>query len=169
MHADYHTDFEDLFRVEFATLERTAFLIIGDRELARELTQDAFAEALVRWGSVSRYDRPGAWVRRVLIRKACRTRDRGRRRVELERRGVSAGSAVQGTPLVSIEMRAALDELPVRQRSAVVLTYFLGLTSTEVGESLGCSAATVRTHLHLARQRLAELLEVDFEEEPHAT
>jgi len=33
--------------------------IVGDAEVAREITQDAFVAALVHWRKVSRYDNPG--------------------------------------------------------------------------------------------------------------
>ena len=70
-------EFEELFEASFGAVARTVFLIIGDREIAREFTQEAFVQALVHWKRVSRYDNPGGWVRRVAIRLAMRQRSRG--------------------------------------------------------------------------------------------
>ena len=59
--------FDDLFR-ELPSVMRSARLIVGDAELARDSTQDAFTKLFVHWKRVSAYDSPGAWVRR----EACR-------------------------------------------------------------------------------------------------
>ena len=71
--------FDDLFRREFAPITRTAYLVVGDWEVARELAQDAFVQALRHWEKVQGMDSPGAWVRRVAIRDAVRSRTRAAR------------------------------------------------------------------------------------------
>lgn len=69
---DRTTSFDEVFVAEFTSVERTVFLIVHDREVAKEVTQDAFVALLRAWWKVSRYERPGAWVRRVAIRLAVR-------------------------------------------------------------------------------------------------
>ncbi|HEX2031074.1 MAG TPA: sigma factor, partial [Actinomycetota bacterium] len=66
-------DFGWLFREEYPSIVRTAYLMLGDREAAEDVAQEAFARLFARWGKVSRYDRPGAWVRRVAIRLSARS------------------------------------------------------------------------------------------------
>lgn len=51
--------------------------------------------------------------------------------------------------------------LPVRQRAAVYLTYWVGMTSEDVASDMGCGAATVRRYLHLARNKLGEVVDRD--------
>lgn len=53
----------------------------------------------------------------------------------------------------------ALRTLPASQRAAVVLTYYAGYPAREVGEALGCSAATARVHASRGRKRLRKILE----------
>lgn len=53
-----------------------------------------------------------------------------------------------------LDLRGALAQLPAVQRSAVILHYYAGLSSGEIGAALGVPAATVRFHLMLARRRL---------------
>ena len=60
----------------------------------------------------------------------------------------------------SLDLAAAIGRLPVRQRVALSLFYLGGLTSAETGEAMGISAGAVRFHLHEARARLRERLEV---------
>ncbi|MBD3286688.1 sigma-70 family RNA polymerase sigma factor [candidate division WOR-3 bacterium] len=52
----------------------------------------------------------------------------------------------------------ALDQLSVRQRKVVILSFTEGLSYSEIAEVLGCEEVTVRTHLHRARQRLQKIL-----------
>lgn len=53
----------------------------------------------------------------------------------------------------------AVLELPVRQRAAIYLTYWIGMTSDEAAEYMGCRQATVRRYLHLARRKLEEVVD----------
>ncbi|MDP9302061.1 MAG: hypothetical protein M3P43_14395, partial [Actinomycetota bacterium] len=55
-------EFTWLFRAEFPRVARTAYLILHDRQAAEDVAQQAFAQLLVHWKKVSRYDLPEAWV-----------------------------------------------------------------------------------------------------------
>ena len=61
---------------------------------------------------------------------------------------------------------ALCSTLPTRQRAAVVLRYYEGLSDAEIGAILGCSPGTVRSQIHRAlgalRQRLRTQEEVDL-------
>ncbi len=50
-------------------------------------------------------------------------------------------------------------ELPVQQRAATYLVYWLEFTPTEAAEAMACRPGTVRRYLHLARTRLKEALD----------
>ena len=77
---DLDRAFDELFHREHAAILRSVHLVVGDLEVARELTQEAFTRLYVEWSRVSGYDRPGAWVRRVALRLAVRARTRCPRR-----------------------------------------------------------------------------------------
>lgn len=66
--------------------------------------------------------------------------------------------SVLGDELVATA-RAALDELPERQRMVVTLRDLLGFDSREVCELLGISAANQRVQLHRGRAALRQVLE----------
>ncbi len=57
------------------------------------------------------------------------------------------------------EVLEAVMELPVQQRAAVYLTYWVGMTSDEAARCMGCGASTVRRYLHLARKKLEAVLD----------
>ena len=64
--------------------------------------------------------------------------------------------------LIASERDAALDAvmaLPVRQRSATYLVYWLDYTPTEAADVMGCRPGTVRRCLHLARRKLEGVLD----------
>lgn len=152
--------FEALFRREFASISRTAFLIVGDWEVAREISQDAFLQVLRHWEKVKDMDSPGGWVRRVAIRKAVRSRRRDTQGRALEHANVQT---LVGEPSIAgLDVHRAVLTLPRRQRAAIVLHYFEDRPVSEIATLLGCGEVTVRTHLARGRQALAERLGEDF-------
>ena len=145
--------FEELFRDQYAPVLRDAVFVLGDRDLAKEVVNEAFTRLYVRWARVSRYDKPGAWVRRVAIRLAVRRQDRrGRETVEVEH-GQDSGD--HG---LALDVRTAVRLLAPQQRAAVMLYYFDDLPVSEVARVLGCREGTAKAHLHQARARLGTLL-----------
>jgi RNA polymerase sigma-70 factor (ECF subfamily) len=146
--------FDALFADSFRTVVRTVWFIVGDWEEAREVAQDSFAAAFLHWRKVSTYENPGAWVRRVAIRKAVRARKRSRRPETLG----AAAVADLGTTDGELDVRDAILRLPTQQRAAVVLYYLHDLPVAVVAHDLRCSEGAVKTHLSRARAALAEML-----------
>ena len=147
--------FDALFRREFGPITRTAYLIVGDWEVAREIAQDAFVQVLRHWKKVREMESPGGWVRRVAIRDAVRSRRRDARGRSLLRTAVSAFVAA---PPIDVDLRQALLALPKRQRAVVALHYLDDRPVAEIAELLGCSEGTVKTHLSRGRAALAARL-----------
>jgi RNA polymerase sigma-70 factor (sigma-E family) len=150
---DAGSDFSWMFREEYPAVVRTAYLILGDRAAAEDVAQEAFIRLYVRWAKISRYERPGAWVRRVAIRLAGRAR-RARRITFALSEDPAAGQVVPSDP----DLQRALLTLPPSQRAAVVLHYLEGRPVAEVASILGCATPTAKVHLHRARKRLGALL-----------
>ena len=148
-------EYDLLFTVEFPAVMRTVYLMIHDLDRAEDLTQDAFVQLLRHWKKVSRYDRPGAWVRRVAIRLAVEALRRESMRAVLERKLEPASAPVP----VDVDVLRAVGNLPGMQRAAVVLYYLEDRPLAEIGDVLGCSESTARVHLHRARKHLADVWE----------
>lgn len=149
--------FTAFFQTEYPALVRTLYLVVHDRELARDIAQDAFVQLFARWRRISHYERPQAWVRRVGIRMAVRASRRERVRPRLERE-LDLGSLPKP---VDLDVLRAVGQLPASQRAAVALFYLEDRPVTEVAEVLSCSEVTAKVHLHRARKRLAELLDIE--------
>ena len=154
--------FDALFRREFGPITRTAYLVVGDWEVAREIAQDAFVQALRHWPKVQAMDSPGGWVRRVAIRDAVRSRRRHARGRALERERATR-SGERDTD--SRDIRTALLTLPARQRAAIALHYLDDRPVAEIASLLGCSTGTVKTHLARGRDALAKVLGEDATDE----
>jgi RNA polymerase sigma-70 factor (ECF subfamily) len=149
-------EFEELFEAEFPSVVRSVFVVCQDLGRAEELAQDAFLELLRQWGRVSGYDRPGAWVRRVAIRKAVQATRREERRPWYERRAAAGTEppTPQPTTLLDEGLWFAIRSLPAQQRAVIALFYYDDLSVVDVARALGCSESTVKVHLHRARVAL---------------
>ena len=139
--------FDDAFDGLFRAAYRVAYRLLGDREDAADVAQEALARASVRW---SRLVRDGAgvapWVVRVAANLAL---DRWRRRRTAARyAGVVGGTGAPSTDGLPerVDLHRALDALPRRQREVVVLRYVADLPEADVAAALGCSVGTVKTH-----------------------
>jgi RNA polymerase sigma-70 factor (ECF subfamily) len=150
-------DFETFFRDEHPKLVALGMAMSGDREVGRELAQEALMRSFREWDRVRNFDRPGAWVRRVLVNIAIdAARSRGSEQRAMERLEPSAVVLIPD-PVADGWWRAVL-ALPDRQRAAVALHYLDGLPVGEVAAILGITRGTVKASLAHARANLARQL-----------
>jgi RNA polymerase sigma factor (sigma-70 family) len=151
---DVETGVEELFRSEYEPMFRLAFTMLGSDAAAEDVVQEAFLAVAARWTSVRN---PGGYLR-VSVVNGVRKRwqaDAIRRRTEERAANATSEESVVG----DLYLLDAVDALPERQRLAVVLTYYGGLRSGEVGDLIGCKAATVRSLVHRALESLGEVIE----------
>lgn len=153
--------FERFFRDEHSRILGVAVALSGDREAARDATQEAFARCYREWAKVRTLDAPGAWLRRVVINLLI---DRHRRR-ERERRALERYERVNPTAVELADPVAgawwdAVRQLPDRQRSAIALHYLDGLSVAEVANVLGVAEGTVKSSLAAARRSLTQTLRI---------
>lgn len=144
-------DLQRLCREEYPRLLGMLALHVGDRWVAEELAQDAIVELSRQWPKVRSMQRPRAWLARVAMNKA----NSWWRRKYAERRAMDRLGALPEAPAAAdvvdaLAVREAVSALPRRQREALVLRYYAGLTSAEVAEHMGCAPSTVRVLTHQA-------------------
>jgi RNA polymerase sigma-70 factor (ECF subfamily) len=146
-------DFEGFFDRHYGTTLRAVALTVGDSARAEDLTQEAFARAFRRWSSVSKLERPVAWVYVVALNAERKRWRRDRRTHDLDPCDGSVPDPAGGL-LSRIIVRDALDRLPPHQRAAVVLRYLGDLTIADVAGVMGCAEGTVKATLHQALRNL---------------
>jgi RNA polymerase sigma-70 factor (ECF subfamily) len=147
-------DYTSLFQVEYPAIVRTVALMLRDDARAEEIAQDAFVQLHVAWEKVSRYERPGSWVRRVAIRLAMRAIRRDRLWALVRRDLVAREPGAE----FKMDVAGAIRQLPGAQRAAIVLFYYEDRPVAEIAAILGCAEATARVHLHRGRKRMAQIL-----------
>ena len=126
-----------------ARLTRTAYLLTGDREIARDLVQEALVRTYRAWGSV-RTQEAGAYARRVLVNVNI---DRWRRRPAEPRWEVERVDPADAMARVDDrdEVVRMLAKLPAQQRKVIVLRYFGDLTEAGTAQVLGISVGAVKS------------------------
>jgi RNA polymerase sigma-70 factor (ECF subfamily) len=130
----------------------------GDRGIAEEATQEAFARCLERWRRLGDQPWVAGWVTTTAMNQARRMLRRAARD-RLQSFDPAPSSAEVGVNDPSMDLWAAIRRLPDRQREAVVLYYALDLPVKYVAGAMGCQEGTVKAHLARARETLRERLE----------
>ena len=145
--------------------------VLGDRQLAEDVTQDVF---LRLWGRPWSYDpsrgRFRSWLMSVTRNRAIDERRRVVRRLRVEERGDDRAPELpapdrfhdpQLEAVLAEERRAvreAMTRLPPPQREVIELAYFGGLTQVEIAAQTGEPLGTVKTRIRLGIQKLRDAL-----------
>ena len=126
-------------------------LYCGNRDVAEDLAQEALARVCANWDKVKRKDSPEAWAHRIGINLAhSYFRRRAAERRAVKRLDGAASAEAETTIQDRVALLDLIRRLPHRQRSAVILRYYLGFTIPEVARVLDCPDGTVKTLVHRA-------------------
>jgi RNA polymerase sigma-70 factor, ECF subfamily len=142
-----------------------AYRVLGHREDAEDLVQDAFVAALERLDTFDTSRTFGPWFYRIVVNRGLNARKARsvRKTEELPMEVVSAevlpDRAAERAELHA-RLRAALAELPEKQRAAIQLFELEGFSGAEIADILEIPAGTVRWYLHQAKQALRGALDV---------
>jgi RNA polymerase sigma-70 factor (ECF subfamily) len=147
--------FEAWYRREHPKVVAALTWVAGDPHVAADATDEAFARAYANWRRVERMASPGGWVYRVALNVVRRRT----RRAAFELRTIEPPAEV--AQVVDREIWTVVQQLPERQRVAVVLRYLLDLSEQDVATAMGISRGTVASALAAARRRLAGWLTVE--------
>jgi RNA polymerase sigma-70 factor (sigma-E family) len=136
-------------------LLRTAYLLTGNRADAEDLVQAALAKTYLAWDRIEDRGALDGYVRRAIVNTHISWWRR--RRVEEYPTDEIPDQAVADHAINSDlqeTMRRAIDRLPDRMRTAVVLRYYEDMTEAEVAEALGVSLGTVKSTVSRAVAKL---------------
>ena len=158
--------FEDFYIREYLAVVGLAYALSGSRWGAEDIAQEAFLAAHREWDRIGRYDKPGAWVRRVVANLSVSSL----RRRAAEAKALARLPFGHRDPLPDLaegdtEFWAAIRSLPRRQAQVVALFYLEDRSVAEIAEILDVTLGTVKRHLHDGRQALARRLRSDEEDE----
>jgi RNA polymerase sigma-70 factor, ECF subfamily len=165
--------FAPLVTPHTATITRIAAALVGIAD-AEDAAQEALMRAWRAWPTLREADSARAWLMQITV-NVCRT---WRARGQGIRSGAGAvdhlyaavplediSSAAQGATdqmaerITALDLREALLTLSADMRQIIVLRFYVGLDSTEIGALLDVAPATVRTRLRRAVIRLRRALD----------
>ena len=148
-------DFEGLCLSRYPKLLGAMTLYLGDRALAEDITQEAFARAYVKWNSLKKAEAADLWLYRIAMNLA----KSYFRRQMLERKLRSSTAAEPGRHedpdvATAVYIRRAVASLPARQRSALVLRYFYDASVSQAAAAMDCSEGSIKRLTHQAIKSL---------------
>lgn len=137
--------FEQFYCEHRESCHRLACVVLGTREGADDVVQEAFLKVLARWNRVSCMDDPHAFLKKVVVRCGIDSmRVHGRRREALAPEACS----VDGDGLA---VRMALEKLRPKDRALLALVVGEGWSYAEAAQALGVKEGTVASRLHSAK------------------
>lgn len=149
--AHWSPTFVELYGTQYGRMVRVAYLLTGSNDIAEELVQDAFVR--VR-GRIDQVDNPVGYLRAAVV-NACRNFGR---HVSIERRHHQSERVPELFDRPDL-LADALAKLPARQRAALVLRYYDGLSEAEIAAALGCRPGTVKSTTSRALAELRKVIE----------
>jgi len=159
--------FDEIVRRTYVDTYTLAVRLTATEEDARDVVQEAYLRA---WKGIRRFRGDAqfsTWMYRITANTAATVASKRRRQrtvhiddvadpVETEV-ALHPELATENTELMG-RLSAALDELPPRLRSLVVLKDVYGLSHEDIAEELGISVTAAKVRLHRGRKRMRDLL-----------
>lgn len=151
-----------LFIEHYDPLRRLAYVMLGDGALAEEIVSEAFAKAMAKWSLVGKADHPAAYMRQIVV-NLCRSKIRRQileRKVGemFKRRDEDIIDRTAEHYGMDLDIWKAVQQLPDKQRTVVVLRYLEDLSEPEIAQVMEVPVGTVKSQLSRGRAKLAEWL-----------
>lgn len=155
------TDFADTYREHHAFAVRLAYLLCGDADRAEDIAADVFVK-LYRRLARGPLEHPRAYLRRAIVNQTTSYF----RRLGLERRQAARRSGDDRGALPADQAvadrdatLAALEGLPTRMRTALVLRFYEDASEAQIADAMGVSRGTVKATISRGLDRLRAELE----------
>lgn len=148
--------FTELCRRYYSTMVAIAHSVLGDRHLAEDAAQEAFAKAAVRLPQLRRKNQFGGWLA-AICRNAAKdmARATGNRQtfneLSKEKRPSDRDENVE-------VVRQAIGKLSASARELVFLRYYDGLTYEQISAVMGISQQAINGRLRRAKRKMADYL-----------
>jgi RNA polymerase sigma factor (sigma-70 family) len=147
-----------------------AYLLIGDRFEAEDMTQEAFLRAWLNLDLLSDPAKFAAWLRRIVFgvtidwlrvfRSDLYRFTDAKAELDLSRQSAHSESALERLETIELQQRIwdAVAQMPPRYRLPLTLFHLDGLSHSKVAEALGVPVNTARSLVTRARQKLQPML-----------
>ena len=147
-------EFEGIYRQHFGAVFRFAIHCAGQRELAEDLTSEAFLELYRNWAKIDPSQLPG-WLITVVKNRAI---DHWRR---ASREEIYADPPGEAPTAFDLQLESFLEDtkaLNSMHRTCLILRYVHGMSRDEIAQKLGLTGNQVKGYLQYGLQLLREEL-----------
>jgi len=149
-----------MFGEHYRSLVRMAALLVGDVATAEAIVQESFVAMHGAWRRLRGSEKALPYLRQCLVN---RSRSALRHGIVTGRHTPKHGPGVpsaerEAPPRLEHAMAGALRALPLRQREALVLTFYGGLTEAQAASAMGISPGMVQNHMVQAVETLRAIL-----------
>ena len=151
-----------MVRAHSGDLYRFAYWRCRDRFLAEDVVQETFTRAWKAWRTLESHDAVKSWLYTILRHEIARLYEKKRLDVDPNQDLDELRADGQPDPSVALEMREALQALPVAYREPLLLQVLGGFTCGEIASMLSISDAAATTRLSRARAALRKLVEPSY-------
>jgi len=146
---------EQLYRDRYRTFRDVLAGVVGSQDLAREVVQEAFARALRERRRFRGEGSLEAWVWRIALNVALKTRH------ELRREWALDWELPADPDGPDRDVRSAVEALPPRRRLVIFLRYYADLSYAEIANVMGVAEGTVAAALAQAKAELGRVLDLE--------
>lgn len=161
--------FQEIINHYSTLMLRTAWMIVKDRDIAEDVVQDALIQM---WHHLPDLREAGAlrpWLMRIVVNQCISFKRRLARatafthQMMAEQEGdllASAADYYKGYLERSWDLAQAIEDLPLKQRTAIILHYYNGMTLPEMSRALQTSENTLKKRIQAALNNLRHMLKV---------
>lgn len=132
--------------------------LLGDEHVAEDLTQDTFIQVHRFAGNYRGEGSLRSWIVTIAVNLARRHAVRRRAHQDKARERAVRNSTPSMPSETSDRVQAALAQLPLEQRTAIVLSCVEGISDREIAAILSCKEGTVWSRIYHAKRKLARLM-----------
>lgn len=152
------TVFAEFVAARSASLYRTAYLMVGEHALAQDLLQEALTKTYVAWPRLREVANAEAYTRRAITNTAISwSRKKSWHERPTDTVPEPATHTGHADELGTREwLWAELQQLPPRQRAALVLRFYEDLSEAQTAAAMGCAVGTVKSQVSQGLGRLRQ-------------
>ena len=161
-------EFQRLYDSAFNILLRVAYRITNSWEAAEDLCQESFFRLYEKNMVFPNQDEAKYWLIRVVknaslnyAKRKERERKAYQKAFREDHRQEETGEGLLVKKEASEEVKSALEKLPDNLRMVLVLKEYADMNYKEIGKTLGISEGNVKVRVFRARERLAEIMQVN--------
>jgi RNA polymerase sigma-70 factor (sigma-E family) len=151
-----------IYDTEYRSLVRMSAMLLGDVGSAEEVVQDSFIAVHAAWRGLRDIDKGVHYLRRSVLnrsRSVLRHRTVVDKHMPAPEPDMPSAEQAAMTRLQRAAVIAALRTLPVRQREALVLRFYLDLSEEQVAATMKISQGAVKSHTARGKAALRGILE----------